>query len=209
MLPILGNPYRVLEPANMFASLRRDMDRLFDEAWSGQGGLRSRGWLPPVDIQETENEIRVEVEVPGLRSEDLEVTVENGVLTISGEKRYERKEGDEDRGQLVVERQYGRFTRSFTLPTQVDSEGVAAECSDGVLTLTLPKRSEARPKRIQVNAREGQGTRGQVGGGSAGRAAGGRQSERGEIGSGSGGENEGEGPRVGGSARRSSSGSSR
>lgn len=209
MLPILGNPYRVLEPANMFASLRRDMDRLFDEAWAGQGGLRSRGWLPPVDIQETENEIRVDVEVPGLRSEDLDVSVENGVLTISGEKRFERKEGDEERGQLVVERQYGRFTRSFTLPAQVDAENVRAECSDGVLSLVLPRRSEARPKRIQVNAREGQGTRGQVGSGSSGRVSSSRQTERGEIGAGNGGEREGESPRVSGSARRSSGGSSR
>lgn len=166
MLPILSSPFRALEPANMFASLRRDVDRLFDEAWTGTPGTwRARGWLPPVDINETESEIEVQVEVPGMRGDDIDVTVENGILTIAGEKRFEHKEGSEEKGNLMVERQYGRFTRSFTLPTQVDAENVTAECADGILTITLPKRSEARPKRISVNS-SGERTRGQVQGGS-------------------------------------------
>ena len=163
MLPILSTPFRSLEPANMFASLRRDVDRLFDEAWSGPPGTwRTRGWLPPVDINETENEIEVQVEVPGMRGDDIDVTVENGILTISGEKRYERQEGSEEKGNLMLERQYGRFTRSFTLPAQVDAENVTAECADGILTITLPKRSDARPKRISVNS-SGEQTSGRVG----------------------------------------------
>lgn len=163
MLPILSSPFRALEPANMFASLRRDVDRLFDEAWTGTPGTwRTRGWLPPVDINETENEIEVQVEVPGMRGDDIDVTVENGILTISGEKRYQHQEGSEEKGNLMLERHYGRFTRSFTLPAQVDAESVTAECADGILTITLPKRSEARPKRISVSS-SGERTRGQVG----------------------------------------------
>ncbi|HSA54878.1 MAG TPA: Hsp20/alpha crystallin family protein [Gemmatimonadaceae bacterium] len=171
MLPILSSPFRSLEPVNMFASLRRDVDRLFDEAWSGtpSGGWRTRGWLPPVDINETENDIEVQVEVPGMRGDDIDLTVENGILTISGEKRYERQEGSEEKGNLMLERQYGRFTRSFTLPAQVDAENVTAECADGILTIRLPKRTEARPKRISVSS-SGERTRGQVQGGQSGQA---------------------------------------
>ena len=206
MLPILSSPFRALEPAGMFASLRRDVDRLFDEAWSGgTSGWRARGWLPPVDVNETENEINVQVEVPGMRAEDIDVTVENGILTISGEKRFERKEGEEERGNLVVERQYGRFTRSFTLPAQVDAENVTAECADGVLTIALPKRAEARPKRISVNT-SGEGVRGQVRAGKSGQGsqrgqgAVAAQSGQGEMGN----QESGAGDRE---ARRSTSGS--
>ena len=203
MLPMLSSPFRVLEPAGMFASLRRDVDRLFDEAWSGSpGGWRTRGWLPPVDVNETEDEIKVQVEVPGMRADDIDVTVENGILTISGEKRFEHREGEEDRGNLVVERQYGRFTRSFTLPAQVDAEKVTAECADGVLTIALPKRSEARPKRISVNA-SGVTTRGQVG-----RGEGGQMTQRGQIGTtgqtGQGNQGQGvQGTQTGGTERES------
>lgn len=180
MLPILSSPFRSLEPANMFASLRRDVDRLFDEAWSGPPGTwRTRGWLPPVDINESENEIEVQVEVPGMQADDIDVTVENGILTVSGEKRLERKEGSEEKGNLMLERQYGRFTRSFTLPTQVDAESVTAECADGILTITLPKRSEARPKRISVNS-SGERTRGQVQGGQGQRGQGAISGQSGE-----------------------------
>ncbi len=128
-------------------------DQLFG-AVLGTSGVRngSAGSLmraPDTDVIETEREIRVVTEMPGLKRENIEVDVENNVLTIRGEKREERTEGEQGRFHLA-ERRYGTFTRSFVLPRDVDPEQIHAEFQDGVLTVAIPKSERVRRRRIQV-----------------------------------------------------------
>ncbi len=107
-------------------------------------------WVPPVDIYTTNgHELVIKAEIPGMSKDDLEITVENYTLTIRGEKKTEQ--GVKDDQFHRVERSYGSFTRSFSLPQTVDAEKVQAEYSDGVLTISLPRREEAKPRQIKVN----------------------------------------------------------
>jgi HSP20 family protein len=107
-------------------------------------------WMPPVDIYSTgEHTLVIKAEIPGMAKEDIDITVENFTLTIHGEKKTEQTVKDDQFHR--VERSYGTFTRSFALPQTVDSSKVAAEYKDGVLTITLPQREEAKPKQIKVN----------------------------------------------------------
>jgi HSP20 family protein len=126
--------------------LRREIDRLFEDTFTRDGN----NWTPAVDIKESDNDIRIDLELPGLRPEDVEITAENGLLTIRGEKRSERKEGEEGRFH-VVERSYGTFMRTFTLPQGVDENQIQAEFSDGVLSVRIPKAALPQPKRIQIS----------------------------------------------------------
>ncbi|MCX5720649.1 MAG: Hsp20/alpha crystallin family protein [Nitrospirae bacterium] len=105
-------------------------------------------WVPSVDVSETEGEYQIKAEIPDVKKEDVKVTVEDGVLTIQGERKYEK----EEKGKKYhrVERSYGSFIRSFTLPDLVDEEGVKAEFKDGVLNLQLPKSVKTKPKAIEV-----------------------------------------------------------
>jgi HSP20 family protein len=124
---------------------------LFDQVFGG-AGARSGGNLmraPETDVIETEREIRVHVEMPGLKRDNIEVDVENNVLTIRGEKREERTEGQEGRYHLA-ERRYGTFARSFVLPRDVDAENIQATFEDGVLTVRIPKSEKARRRKIDV-----------------------------------------------------------
>jgi HSP20 family protein len=107
-------------------------------------------WSPPVDIFENDSELIVKVEVPGMASKDIEVTFENNVLTIKGERRFEHETKKENYHR--VEREYGAFSRSFGLPTDVDAEKIKAEYKDGMLSVVLPKKELAKPKGIKVNA---------------------------------------------------------
>jgi len=139
-------------------------DRIFDSllgttAGGSRGGSLMRA--PETDVVETEKEIRVSTEMPGLRPEDIEVDVENNVLTLRGEKREERKE-DEPGKYHLSERRYGVFTRSFVLPRDVDSEQIQASFEHGVLTVRIPKSEKAQRRRIQVGGMQGAS---QVGGG--------------------------------------------
>jgi HSP20 family protein len=142
-------------------SLRREIDRLFEDVW-GRGGS-ARSWMPSVDVRESEKAITLEFELPGIRSENIDITSENGVLTVRGEKREERKEGEEEGGRYhVVERSYGEFIRSFQLPPGVDEESIEADFDNGVLTVKVPK-SETQSRRISISgARQGA-----IGGGSS------------------------------------------
>jgi len=107
-------------------------------------------WMPPVDIYTTaDHELVIKAEIPGMSKDDLEITVENFTLTIRGEKKAESSVKDDQFHR--VERNYGSFTRSFALPHTVDSERVAADYKDGVLTIKLPQREEAKPRQIKVN----------------------------------------------------------
>jgi len=151
--------YRTMTAAPVFG-LRREIDRLFDDAFSRDG----MGWSPAVDIKENESELRVEVELPGLKPEEVEITAENGILTLRGEKKSERKEGDESRFHLV-ERTYGSFARTFQLPTGVDESKIEADFENGLLAIRIPKAALPQPRRIEIGARGAQ-KQGAVGGGS-------------------------------------------
>lgn len=131
------------------ASLAEDFDRLFDFAFPGTA-LRSQGWTPALDLYENADGFTVTVELPGLKKEDVNLSVHENVLTVAGERKhqFEGKEGQTFRS----ERAYGAFQRSVTLPAQVDATKVAASYKDGVLTVTLPKAEEAKPRQITVNA---------------------------------------------------------
>lgn len=126
------------------------LDRLFGDLLEPFGQqLQRQSWVPLVDIEETDESYQVSAELPGLRPEDVEVTVEQNVLTISGERKW--SEEAENRNFHRVERGYGRFVRSFALPQQVDSNRVQARFEDGVLHVNIPKAEGARPRRIQIN----------------------------------------------------------
>jgi HSP20 family protein len=130
--------------------LRREIDRLFDDTFARDGNT----FTPAVDIKENDNEIRLELELAGLKPEDVEIIAENGVLTVRGEKRSERKEGDETRYQ-VIERTYGTFMRTFQLPQGIDEDQIKADFDNGVLTLHIPKAALPQPKRIEIGAGHG------------------------------------------------------
>ena len=124
------------------ASLREAFDRSSEE-----GNLTT--WAPPVDIYETEHELVVKADLPDIKPEELDIRVENNILTIRGERKFEKKV--EEGNYLRVERSYGSFSRSFALANTVNTEAIKAEYKNGVLTLSVPKREEAKPKQIKVN----------------------------------------------------------
>ena len=109
---------------------------------------RSSAWNPPVDVLEENEKIVVKVEVPGIDEKDLHVTFEDGLLTVSGERQFERKD---DRNYHRIERTYGTFTRTFTLPRSVDAGQIKADYRNGVLEIEIPKKEESRPKQIEIN----------------------------------------------------------
>ena len=144
-------PYRS-EDTNPLLSLRRDVDRLFEDifrpALSGFGVRDNLMAWPHVEVSDSDREVRVTAEVPGMSDNDVELLVEDGVLTIRGEKKSQTE--DKDRG--YSERYYGRFERRIALPSGVDEEGAKADFRNGVLTVTLPKSPEAeRGRRIPIN----------------------------------------------------------
>jgi len=135
--------------------LRGRMDRLFNEMltdfWGGRGaaeGASPRVWAPPVDIRETEDALLIAVELPGLTKSEVDITLENNVLTLAGERKFEK----DTKGEIWhrVERSYGAFSRSFTLPATVRTERVEATFADGILHITLPKVEESKPRKIAI-----------------------------------------------------------
>ena len=138
--------------------LRREIDRLFDDAFVGRGGA---SWHPAVDVRETSKELRLDVELPGIREEDIELEVENGMLSIRGQKSAERKEEDEEGRYHVVERTYGSFFRSFQLPAGVDEKQISADFDHGVLHIRIPKTALPQPRRIQIGGETGERARGE------------------------------------------------
>jgi HSP20 family protein len=111
--------------------------------------LTSGTWAPPVDVAEDHEKIHVKVEVPGMNEQDLRIHYEDGLLTVSGERQFERKE---DRNYHRIERSYGTFVRSFSLPRSIDANAIVASYRNGVLEIEIPKKDEAKPKQIQINA---------------------------------------------------------
>lgn len=138
------------EPFRGVATLQDQINRLFSDAFERTGEESNlSAWAPSVDIYETEHELVVKADLPEVDPKDLDVRVENNVLTIRGERKFEKKVNEEN--YLRVERSYGTFARSFTLASTVNSEAIKADYENGVLTLTIPKREEAKPKQIKVN----------------------------------------------------------
>src|SRR6266576_596272 len=128
------------------------MNRLFREAYSPEGpeeALTTTSYAPPLDIYEDEHNITLKLEVPDIDEKDIDVRVENTTLTVDGERKIEKAEKEENFRR--VERQYGSFTRSFTLPSSVDSAQVSADYDKRVLKIKLAKKAEAKPKQIKVN----------------------------------------------------------
>jgi HSP20 family protein len=138
-------------PFSDFATLQNQMNRLFDSSlygWSGESSTRT--WMPPADIHETDDELVVTADLPGIDLKSVDLRVESNVLSIAGERKLQEppKKGTVHR----VERMYGGFARSFTLSTPVETEKIQAKYKDGVLTITLPKAQEAKPRRIAIAA---------------------------------------------------------
>jgi len=128
------------------------MNRLFRESYSAEGpeeALTTTSFAPPVDIYEDEHNITLKLEVPGIDEKDIDVRIESNTLTIHGERKIEKEEKEENFRR--VERHYGSFTRSFTLPSSVDTGQVRANYDKGVLKISLAKKAEAKPKQITVN----------------------------------------------------------
>lgn len=154
MLPIRFTPGRMMTSlSDEFTSLQREMNRLFADAFRGwaDDAATVAAWTPAVDIHETKDHYEVNVELPGVRKDDVKITLESNVLTISGEKKEERDEKNADYRR--VERAYGSFYRSFTLPSTVKSDKIEAAYKDGVLNVVIPKAEEAKPKQIEVKVK--------------------------------------------------------
>lgn len=131
----------------------RSMDRFFaDEPFlatlGGVGTLRD-GWMPAVDVRETDDSFLFTAELPGLSKEEVSITFEDNVLTLAGERKFESEESKNEFRR--IERSYGRFTRSFTLPREVDGEKVEAKYGSGILTVTVPKTEKSKPRKIEIS----------------------------------------------------------
>jgi HSP20 family protein len=140
------------DPFREFVTIQDRMNRLFRDSYRPEGreeALTTSTFAPPVDVYEDEHNITLKIEVPGIDEKDIDVRIENNTLTVHGERKFEKEEKEENYRR--VERQYGSFTRTFTLPNTVDPEKVQADYDKGVLKVKLAKKAEAKPKQIKVN----------------------------------------------------------
>ena len=140
MALIRYSPFNDFEPG--FRALEDTVNRIFAQPTA------SRPWVPPVDIRETDHELVLKADVPDVKFEDIDVRMENGTLTLKGERKFEQDKAEG--GWHRVERSYGSFERVFTLPETVAPEGAKADYKNGVLTITLPKKEVAKPRQIKV-----------------------------------------------------------
>ncbi len=138
------------EPFRNVNSLQEQFSRLFDTSFPGRSSESDlTTWAPAVDIQETENELVLKADLPGIEEKDIDVRIENNTLTIRGERKFEKQVNEDN--YLRVERSYGSFSRSFSLPNTINTEAINAEYKNGVLTVQMPKRAESKPKQVKVN----------------------------------------------------------
>jgi len=138
-----------LEPFRGLSTLQDQFNRIFNESFRHQPEESAlTTWAPAVDIYETPNELVVKADLPDVNEKDIDVRVENNLLTIRGERKFEKSVSEEN--FLRIERTYGSFSRSFSLPNTVNSEAIGAEYKNGVLTVTLPKREESKPRQVKV-----------------------------------------------------------
>jgi HSP20 family protein len=138
------------QPFRGATTLQEQINRVFGDV-VGRAGEESNltPWAPEVDIYETENEMVVKADLPDVDPQDLDIRVENNILTIRGERKFDKTVNEDN--YLRIERSYGSFSRSFSLTNSVKSEAIKADYQNGVLTLSIPKREEAKPKQIKVN----------------------------------------------------------
>ena len=142
---MLARVYR--DPLNSMREFRGELDRIFNANTAGYMDAVS-DWVPSVDIKEDKDAYEVSADVPGVDPKDIDVSLEEGVLTVKGERKAENK--DEGKGYTRTERVYGNFSRRFTLPDTVDADNISAKTEHGVLTLRIPKKEKALPKKIAV-----------------------------------------------------------
>ncbi len=137
------------DPFREVVALQNRVNNLFREMNEGDSPLTTASFVPAVDIYEDPKRVVLKLEVPGIEEKDLDVRVENNTLTVKGERKFEKEEKEENFHR--IERRYGTFFRSFTLPSTVDSEHINASYTNGILKLELSKKPEAQPKQIKVN----------------------------------------------------------
>ena len=145
MAVIRWDPFRDLN------TLQDRMNHLFEQAnrgWRSDEESATTAWSPSVDIFETEGEIIVQAEVPGMDRKDIELSLENNVLTLKGDRKFQKETKDENHHR--IERSYGSFSRSFSIPAMVNEDKIRADYNEGVLSISLPKKEHARPKQIKI-----------------------------------------------------------
>ena len=141
---------RRYDPFNELRSLQTQMNRMFEPYWARTSDeeLVSGNWVPPVDVQEVGDSLVLRAELPGVKEEDIDISFADGVLTLKGERQFEKE--SQDKTWHRIERSYGSFTRSFTMPRTVDPAGITAGFKDGVLEIKVPKREESKPRQIKI-----------------------------------------------------------
>ena len=146
------DPYREMQ------TFQDRLNRVFGNFGRGERDeeMSLSAWVPPVDIAEEKDRIMITAELPGFRDSDISIQTENGMLTISGERKFEKENGE--RNYHRVERAYGQFVRTFSLPNNVDRENIQANFQNGLLQIELPKREDAKPRQIRVTGESGEGS---------------------------------------------------
>jgi HSP20 family protein len=150
LIPVGSDRGMTRPMSNPFSALQQEIDRLFDGFSRGFSGFPAREMMPSMDLSETDKEIEITAELPGLEEKDIQLNVADNVLTIRGEKKNEREETKKD--YHLVERSYGSFTRAVQLPDGVNADGIKAVMSKGVLKVTVPKPAPAQTKKIDIKA---------------------------------------------------------
>lgn len=139
------------EPWGLLNQLQKELERSYSDE-KGEGSVATAEWAPAVDIKEDETQFVLHADIPGVSPEDIDVSMEAGILTIKGEKKTEAK--TEKEGYKRIERTYGSFYRRFSLPDSANAEAISAKCKHGVLEIVIPKREAEKPKRITVESQE-------------------------------------------------------
>lgn len=142
------------QPNSLLQRFHNEIEGLFDRDWAGFGdfpALSTAQWVPAVDVEETEDAYRISADVPGIDPKEIDITLENGILTLKGERK-EEKTSEERGGARHVERSYGSFVRRFSLPDIADADNIQARADKGVLHLTIAKKAESKPRKIEVKS---------------------------------------------------------
>jgi HSP20 family protein len=146
------------QPFRSGNTLQEQVNRLFESTYGGRSSESAlTTWSPAVDIYDTENELVLKADLPAIDEKDLDIRIENNTLTVRGERKFEKQVNEDN--YLRVERSYGSFSRSFSLPNTINTEAIRAEYKNGVLTVQMPKRAESKPKQVKVNVEATNGTK--------------------------------------------------
>jgi HSP20 family protein len=140
------------DPFRDLMSIQNEMNRLFGRTYGGDVGESSRGaWTPALDVHETQDKFVITMELPGVSPDDVDISVEDSTLVVRGERKFYSEHDEES--FLRIERRFGEFTRSLTLPSTADAESIQASFDQGVLTIEVPKKEEAKPRKISIKAK--------------------------------------------------------